>query len=96
MALQTPVLTVEKITIPQKSLFVITFRMVSTDDTAGFEGIDTTYTVRFRPGDNVGDKTADVIAAFQLEIDDYKSAKQLQESAGMTTALATITNGLAV
>lgn len=96
MALQTPVITVDNITIPQRSLFIITFRMVVDDDSVNFDGIDTTYSVRFRPGDNVADKTADVIATFQSVIDDYDSAKQLQERAEMTTALATITNGLVV
>jgi hypothetical protein len=96
MALQTPVITVERVTIPQKSLFIITFRMVSADDSPGFDGIDVTHDARFRPGDDVADKTADVIAEFQSVIDDYQSAKQLQESPGMMTALTTITNGLVV
>ena len=96
MALQTPVVTVDSVTIPQKSLYNITFRCVATDDSVGFDGVDTTCMVRYRPGDNVADKIARIIAALQETIDDYKLAKALQTSGGMTTAVANIANGLVV
>lgn len=96
MALQTPVITVDSVNIPQKSLFNITFRCVIDDDSVGLDGIDTTHSIRYRPGDKIADKTADVIAAFQKEIADYGLTKTLQASAGMTTAVATITSGLVV
>lgn len=96
MALQTPVITVGSVSIPQKSLFSITFRCVIADDSVGFDGIDTTHSIRYRPGDDIANKTAAVIAAFQKEIDDYGLAKTLQVDTKMTTALATITSGLVV
>lgn len=95
MALQTPVYT-STVTVPQKSLFMVTFQMIVADDTAGFDGIATTKSIKVRPGDNVDNKVAPVIAAFQKEIDDYEAAKNIRQSQAMTDAITAIGNGVSV
>ena len=96
MALETPVITVSSVTVPLKNLYSITFHMTVADDDGAFDGIDTMHSINVRPGDNVDDKVAPVIAAFQKQIDDYQTGVAIQESQAMTDALTAIGNGVSV
>lgn len=94
MALQTPVITVLSVTVPQKSLFRITFKMTVVDSDTNFDGIDTSHSINVRPGDNVDDKVAPVIVAFQKEIDDYQAGVTIQGTQAMADAITAIGNGV--
>ena len=96
MALQAPIVTVDSVTTPQKNLYRISFRMVADDDTAGYSGINAVHFINYRPGDEPAAKVSDMIAAFQDDINNYTVSKQLQESAGMASAVAAIQNGLVI
>lgn len=96
MALQTPVVTVLTVTEPQSKLYKITFRMIVADDTIGLGGLDTTYTANYKYGTDVTPKVAEVIKFFQGQIDTYKDAVVVLESAALATALASINAGLVV
>ncbi len=105
MALQTPVISqgaldengnIIHITETQKDLYRIVFRMVCADDTTGYDGLDVTYPVKYRPGDGPGDKVDAAIEFFQGKIDSYEASKAIETHAGMATAIAAIQNGLVI
>lgn len=84
------------ITETLKDLYRIEFRMVCADDSAGYEGLDEKYAVRYRPGDNAADKVADVMKYFQEKIDSYKRSKAIEEHANTAAAIVAIRNGLVI
>lgn len=97
MALHSLSITLaEHVRLIQEKLYSEIFRMVVEDGTAGFDGIDVTYGIKYRPGDNVGDKVAEVTAYFQNQIDIYKAAKAIEEHPQTTTAISDIQNGLVI
>ena len=96
MALQTPVVTVTDVTEPQSKLYKISFRMVSTDNTAGLPGLDMPYTINYKHGNDVGDKVALVTKYFQEKIDRYQNAVEIFEAPALTTAISSIQSGLVV
>lgn len=97
MALQAPVISLSgHVTETQKNLYNITFRMVCTDDAVGFDGLDVTYSIKYRPGDGAGDKVVEATAFFQEKIDSYQSAAVIENHATMTAALTAIQNGLVI
>lgn len=96
MALQTPVITVDNVTVPQRDLYNITFRMTVADSNEAFSGINNSQSINVRPGDDVADKVAPAIKAFQKVIDDYQAAVAIQESQSMSDAITAIEGGVTV
>jgi hypothetical protein len=82
--------------VPQKDLYSITFLMVVADDDSNFDGITMTKSIYVRPGDDVGDKVAPVIKAFQKKVDDYQAAVAIQGTQAMTDAIVAIGSGVSV
>ncbi len=92
MALQTPVITTTNVTKPQEGLFAITFRMVATDNVQALPGLDVSFSVNYKPGNNeIVDKENEVVAFFQGEIDRYGSRMVIATS----PTLATVKNSIA-
>lgn len=96
MALQSTTITVTGVTEPQAKLYRIIFHMVIDDNTAGLPGLDESYTVNYKQGNDVTDKVAEVVKVFQEKIDRYKNAVAVFESAGLATAVSSIQSGLVV
>jgi len=97
MALQTPVITLAShVTETQKNLYNITFRMVCADDDQDMAGLDETYPLKYRPGDNVADAVDDIIEFFQEKIDSYESAVAIETHPSMATGMTMIENGLVI
>lgn len=96
MALQTPMVTRANVTEPQHDLYKITFMMVADDDTPGFPGLDESYTINYKRGNDVGLKVAEVIKVFQEKIDRYQRAATVAVSVPLATAVSSIQNGLVV
>ena len=96
MALQAPSVSVTNVTEPQAGLYKISFRMLSTDDAPGYPGLDESYTVNYKQGNDVSLKVAEVTKMFQLKIDRYQRAAAVAGSAGLTSAISSIQSGLVV
>ena len=78
------------------NLYSITFGMTVADSDGAYDGITTTSSINVRPGDDVEDKVAPVIAEFQKQIDDYQAGVAIQESQPMADAITAIENGVSV
>lgn len=96
MALQSAAITITGVTEPQARLYRIIFHMVVDDDTAGLPGLDVTYPINYKHGNDVAGKVTEVVKFFQEKIDRYKNAVVVFESAALTTAVSSIQSGLVV
>ena len=97
MALQTPEISLSgHVTETQKDLYNVTFRMVCADSDESKAGLDETYPLKYRPGDNVGNAVADIIADFQEKIDNYRAAMAIEDHATLAAALTAVENGLVI
>ena len=97
MALTTPVITLgNRVRETQKDLYSITFIMICTDSDQTMPGLNESYSIKYRPGDNPGAKVVEVTAYFQEKIDSYKSAVAIEKHPALATALIAIKKGLAI
>jgi hypothetical protein len=96
MALGIPVITVTGVTESQAKLFRISFRMAAIDDDSNLSGIDVSYTINYKQGNNVSAKVGEIVEFFQEQIDRYKNSVGIWGSSQLVTALTSISAGLVV
>lgn len=92
MALSKTV-TKKTVSLIMPKLYCITFNLTVADDTGG-PGINRDFSVEFHTGDNVANKTANIIEQMQLAIDTYKAERQIFNAAALNTAVDAISGGL--
>ena len=77
-----------------EKLWNITMNMILTDETV--EVINKDYSIRYRTGDDIGEKTNQLIEQMQADIDKYKAEQAIYTNAQLDTAVSTVQAGLVV
>jgi hypothetical protein len=91
MALSIEV-TKGSVTTSQNKKYSITFHVVLTDTEGA--GFTKDYSVEYRTGENVANKVSLVVSDIQNDVNRYTDSQTLLNSAGLTTAVTNIQNGI--
>ena len=75
-------------------LWNISMNMTLSDETA--EVVNKDYSIRYRTGDNIGEKTNQLIEQMQADIDKYKDEQAIFVNAQLDTAVSAVQTGLVI
>lgn len=86
--------TKKSVTEVQSKLWNITLNMVLTDNSV--EVLNTDYSLKYRPGDSIAAKQATWIVMMQVDIDKYKSERNIFNAAALNTVVTNVGSALGV
>lgn len=75
-------------------LWNISMNMTLSDETV--EVVNKDYSIRYRTGDNIGEKTNQLTEQMQADIDTYKAEQAIFVNAQLDTAVVAVQAGLVV
>lgn len=88
----TATVTKKSVTYTQPKLHTIIFNLSLKEDTV--EVLNRDFSCEFRAGDSASDKIVKITKDMQIEIENYKSAQVIFNSATLNTAVTAIQGGL--